>query len=299
MSRASVLLTAIASFAATVLLLWPASSFAQTAAKENGNGSVLKVGSKLFPESEIIAELVTQLAVVEGQPARHRPIGSTQIIWGALRQGEIDLYPDYTGTIAKEILQDETLADDEAIRAALAKQGIIMSPPLGFANPYAIGMSAARADELGIRTISDLQAHPDLKLAFSTEFLERSDGWPGLRTRYRLAQKQPLVMEHALAYPAVADGEIDATDVYVTDSNITKLDFRLLEDDKHFFPQYNAVLLYRADAAQRLPKLAAILARLEGKIGVDDIRQMNEQVQEYDLPAGQVAGEFLQDKFDV
>lgn len=281
------------------LLCMSSTVWAQVPTSKPGNGQVLKVGSKLFPESEIIAELVAQLAESEGISARHLPIGSTQIIWGALVEGEIDVYPDYNGTIAKEILQDDALKTDDDIRAALAQRGIRMSPPLGFTNPYAIGMAEEQAAKRGIQRISDLREHPDLKLAFSTEFLERSDGWPGLRKHYRLQHKQPIVMEHALAYPAVDGGELDVTDVYVTDSSISKFGFRLLEDDAQFFPPYTAVLLYRSDVLVRFPAFSKVVERLTDSISADEIRELNAQVQEHKRHAGAVAGEFLSNKFNV
>ncbi|MCA9245400.1 MAG: hypothetical protein KDA32_15705, partial [Phycisphaerales bacterium] len=122
----------------------------------------ITVGSKAFTESVILGELVVQLAEHAGAIAEHRAqIGGTPLCWQALLRGEIDIYPEYTGTITGEILADANLRHFDDIRVALAKQGIGISHPLGFNNTYALGMPNARAKQLGIRTISDLRAHPD------------------------------------------------------------------------------------------------------------------------------------------
>ncbi len=165
------------------------------------------VGSKLFTESVILGELAVLAGEEAGVNVDHsQGIGGTQIVWNGLLRGEIDAYPDYTGTISKEILKDDTISDVNTIREALAKQGIGMTAPLGFVNPYALGMKKARAEELGIRNISDLSEHPELEFGFSNEFMKRSDGWPSLKQRYGLPHSRGnnnvRGLEHALAYRA-------------------------------------------------------------------------------------------------
>jgi osmoprotectant transport system permease protein len=146
------------------------------------------VASKAFTESVILGELLTQLARSHGdaQVRHERELGGTRIVYNALLRGDIDVYPEYTGTIAQEILAGSGVSDTESIRATLAKQGILMSHPLGFNNTYAIGMRRELAESLGIRIISDLAKHPELTLGFSNEFLDRADGWPGMQQRYNL-----------------------------------------------------------------------------------------------------------------
>lgn len=252
----------------------------------------LVIGSKAFPESAIVAEIIAQLAASEGIDTQHRAsVGPTQVVYKALLAGEIDLYPEYTGTIAKEILQDDSLRTDDAIRAALAAKGVVMSPALGFTNPYAIGMREERAAELGITKISDLREHPELTFAFSTEFTKRSDGWPSLRRVYQLPQAKVNLMEHGLAYRAVRGGEVDATDVYLTDASIRRDRFRVLEDDLGHFPPYQGVLLYRADLVERLPQFAEVVNSLAGAISTEQIQQLNEAVQiDRQSPARAAAG---------
>lgn len=260
----------------------------------------LIVGSKTFPESNIVAEIVTQLARHEQLAVKHRAgVGPTTVLWKALLAGEVDVYPEYTGTIAKEILQDDRLRDDAAIRAALARQGVVMSQPLGFTNPYAIGMQEERAAELGITKISQLREHPDLSFAFSTEFLQRSDGWPSLQRVYELPQTKVKLMEHGLAYRAVAGKEVDATDVYLTDASVRRYRFRVLEDDLAHFPPYAGVLLYRQDLSQRVPAFPLLVERLEGAISTDDIQQLNEAVQVDRKSAANAAAGFLDRQWQI
>ena len=137
----------------------------------------------------------------DGIPAEHKQgWGGTPAVWQALRAGAVDAYPEYTGTIALQILHDPSLRDAAALRSALAPLGIGLTRPLGFANNYALGMRAERAAELGIRTISDLRGTRTCDCGFSSEFMGRSDGWPGLRRAYDLPQTDVAGMDHQLAY---------------------------------------------------------------------------------------------------
>jgi osmoprotectant transport system permease protein len=234
------------------------------------------VGSKAFTESVILAEVATQLARRTGAEVVHRPeLGGTRLLWNALRQGEIDVYPEYTGTINQEIFARQGLHGEEAIRRALAEHGILMSRPLGFNNTYALGIRETLAAQLGIRKISDLREHPELKFGFSNEFMERGDGWPSLRDRYQLPQKDVTGLEHALAYRGLENGSIALTDLYSTDPEIRYYDLRILEDDLGHFPRYHAVLLYRAELAERAPEATAALLQLEGRIPRAAIVEMN------------------------
>ena len=138
----------------------------------------LKVGSKKFTESVILGEMLAQLASDSGAMETHyRELGGTKLVYQALLDGDIDIYPDYTGTITEEILAGQDASTDEQVRAALGKDGILISKPLGFNNTYAIGMTKQRARELGVNQLSDLARLPDLKFGFSNEFMDREDGW--------------------------------------------------------------------------------------------------------------------------
>jgi osmoprotectant transport system permease protein len=173
-----------------------------------------------------------------------------------------------------------------------------MTEPLGFDNTYAIGLTAARARELGVTTLSDLRAHPDLRLGFSNEFMSRRDGWPALARRYGLAQTRVEGLDHDLAYRALASGAIDATDLYTTDAEIARYGLRVLADDRAFFKRYDAVLLYRLDVEARLgPGAVAALRRLEGRIDATQMAAMNARAKLDRAPAADVAADYLRRAF--
>lgn len=159
------------------------------------NHSVV-IGSKKFTESVILAEMGTQLARYAGAAARRDDLGSTPSLWLALTQGDIDAYPEYTGTIKRQILR----ADPPDLAAALATHGVRVGRPLGFRNNYGLGMRKDVAAAKGITKISDLRGHPELRLGFIHEFLDRPDGWPGVRRDYGLPQTKVQGMNHTLAY---------------------------------------------------------------------------------------------------
>ncbi|HTL79710.1 MAG TPA: glycine betaine ABC transporter substrate-binding protein, partial [Candidatus Babeliales bacterium] len=181
------------------------------------------IGSKKFTESYVLGEIAKRILTDAGISAEHRQgMGGTIILWEGLRGGQIDAYPEYTGTIATEILKSDLKAPE--IRAALEKFGVGMTAPLGFNNTYALVMRRSEAQRLGIRTLSDLQRYPELKLGLTHEFLERQDGWRPLRERYSLPQQNVIGIDHALGYNALANGSIDVKDAYSTDAKIEQND---------------------------------------------------------------------------
>ncbi len=252
------------------------------------------IGSKKFTESVILGEIAGQIAAGMGLRAEHRrEIGGTRILFNALVGGQIDVYPEYTGTIGEEILAREKLSGIDEIRAALAERSIRMTEPLGFNNTYAIGMRPQTAQRLGIRTVSDLRRHPDLRFGFTNEFMNRGDGWPALRQRYGLGQQDVRGLDHDLALRALQDGSIDATDLYSTDAEIAFYGFRVLEDDLAHFPRYDAVFLYRAELVQRAPDLVEALEALSGTIDEARMVHMNQRVKIDQHSEAAVAAAFL------
>jgi osmoprotectant transport system substrate-binding protein/osmoprotectant transport system permease protein len=253
------------------------------------------VGSKKFTESVVLGEVVTQVLRNNGTRAEHRAqLGGTQVLWHALLAGEIDLYPEYTGTIRADILRgNATDADDELLRQALAAQGVGMSGVLGFDDSYALGMNEAEAVRLGVTRISDLRRQPRLRFAFSEEFLNRRDGWPTVRERYGLAQSDVRSLDHDLAYRALAAGDVDVIDLYTTDAEIPYYHLRVLEDDLELFPQYQAVLLYRLDLPARSPATLASLSVLEGRISASAMQRLNARAKLDRVPERVVAADFL------
>ena len=252
------------------------------AAVLQANADSVKVGSKRFTESYILGEILARAAGGE-----HRPgLGNTAILYEALRSGAIDAYPEYTGTIAREILKTEENPNLDAINARLKPLGLTAAVPLGFSNSYALG------SRQHLNTISELARHPELRLGLSHEFLGRRDGWPGLKQAYGLPQT-PRGLDHGLAYEALAAGEIDVIDLYSTDAKIERYRIAVLEDDRHYFPSYEAVVLYRADAPKRFPEAFAAWNKLEGKIDNSTMVRLNARAEIDKVPFAQVGAEFL------
>jgi len=248
------------------------------------------VGSKRFTESYILGEIVTQTLQGQGVSVEHRQgLGNTGILEQALMSGAVDVYPEYSGTIVRELLKREgnpTLAE---LNTWLAPRGLKAGVPLGFNDTYAIAMLEATAQQLGISKVSDLLRGEaaSLRLGLSHEFLARADGWPALKAAYKLPFAQPSGLDHGLAYEAIASKKVDVIDIYSTDAKVANFKLRVLKDDLGFFPKYDAVLLMRA-AFDPAP-----LRRLEGRIDEAAMIAMNAQVELDGLSFAAVAKGFL------
>jgi osmoprotectant transport system permease protein len=239
----------------------------------------------------ILGEIAAVLAQGHGAPVIHRrALGGTQIVFGALAAGEIDLYAEYTGTLVQEILRG---VPDESLASALAARGIRMSPHLGFDDSYALGMKAEQAARLGIARISDLAAHPELRFAFSNEFMDRTDGWRGLRAAYQLPQRNVRGVDHEIAYRGLDAGDSDVVDLYSTDPEIVEHRLRVLDDDRHHFPTYAAVWLYRDDFARGAPDTIARLDAVAGRISAPAMIAMNLRAKRDRVAEETIAAEFV------
>ena len=260
----------------------------------------IAIGSKKFTESVILGEMIAHLARASGaNPVHRKELGGTRVLWSALLAGDIDVYPEYTGTILREILANEAIAGMDALRRALAVRGVAMTVPLGFNNTYAIGLARETAARLGIAKISDLRRHPDLRLGFGEEFMSRADGWPALKARYGLPHQDVRGLDHDLAYRGLAAGHIDATDTYTTDAEIAYYGLALLEDDLRHFPEYQAVILYRAALARRAPGAVAMIGRLAGRIDAAAMSAMNARAKLDRVAESEVAAAFVRDTLGI
>jgi osmoprotectant transport system permease protein len=258
--------------------------------------SVIRVGSKAFTESYILAEIAAQVIERAGEARveRRLGLGGTGVTYRALETGAIDLYPEYAGTLARVTLKDPALATVAAIRARLVPLGLTIGDPLGFANTYALAVRGDMAERLGLRTIGDLARHRELTAAFSSGFLERDDGWPGLQRHYGLALARVRVMEHALTYRAVAAGDVDVMDVFSTDGQLARHRLRLLDDDRRFFPDYSALILARRAVVERFPRTWQMLREaLEGRLDAEAMTRLNAMADLDGRPIGEVAAAFL------
>jgi osmoprotectant transport system permease protein len=247
---------------AALALLWASAAAA---------ADTLHIGSKRFAESYILGEIVKQVAEPHAKVEHLQGLGNTAIVLAALQAGRIDVYPEYVGTIDLEILKHQQPASMAQMRRELAAMGLGVAVPLGFNNSYAL---AVRGDAAAPRTLSELAGRNQLKFGLSHEFIGRVDGWQGLAQRYGLAQR-PEGLDHGIAYEALQRKQVDVIDVYSTEARIGQYGLRVLEDDRHYFPRYDAVLLYRLDAVQRFPAAWQAISGLEGRISENDMIAMN------------------------
>lgn len=259
----------------------------------SAESQTIKVGAKHFNEGYILSEMLSRLYESEGYTVdRKFNLGGTLVCYEALINNEIDVYPEYTGTISEAILKINDKISFDELKNRLKNNNLEISNEYGFNNTYAFAVKSELAKSLNLKTISDLKAHPELKFGLSYEFLNREDGWKNLSKVYGLAQK-PVGLEHGLAYSAIENKQIDLTDVYSTDGEIPKYSLTILEDDKNFFPKYFAVSFYKSIAD---PKIKEIASKLNGQITEAEMQDMNEEVLYENKTFGEVAGNFLKKK---
>ncbi|HTI46891.1 MAG TPA: glycine betaine ABC transporter substrate-binding protein [Casimicrobiaceae bacterium] len=255
----------------------------------------LHVGSKRFTESYILGEIVRQTAQAAGETTavHDQGLGNTAIVLNALTSGSIDVYAEYTGTIAKEILKLDSVPSLAELNTRLAPMKLAVGVPLGFNDTYALAMRGDDARAKGITKLSDLKAHPELRLGLTQEFIGRADGWPGLKRAYDLPFDTPRGLDHGIAYEALAGGQVDVIDIYSTDAKIGKYGLTVLADDRGYFPRYDAVLLYRADLPTRFPRTWAALQRLAGRIDEAAMIRMNAAAELEGKDFATIAADFL------
>ena len=275
-----------------VLIYLSPSAFTQT-------NKTIKIGSKKFTENVILGEIATLLIRAQNVNTIHiRELGGTRILWNALLKGEIDIYPDYTGTIIEEILADEKVTGKN-LKDKLSQHGIGIVYPLGFNNTYAIGMKRDEAEKSGIENISDLRNHPNLKFGFTNEFMDRKDGWRGLQKFYNLPQTNVRGLDHDLAYRGIASGSIDAIDLYSTDAEISYYKIKVLKDDLHYFTDYQAVLLYRKDLERTSPNVVDTINKLKNSIPESLMIKMNSDVKINKVSEEVVAAQYIKNSFSI
>lgn len=252
------------------------------------------IGSKMHGESYLLAEIMAQVLENSGYEIdRKFGFGGTLICYNALAEGEIDLYPEYTGTISEAIFtNDENVGENPNLKdyqAILDARNMKIFSPFGFNNSYAMAIKKTLADERGLTTISDLKDHSDLKVSFSHEFINRDDGWPSMKDVYNL-EFAPTGIQHGLAYKAIDEGEIDLTDAFTTDGDIERYGLIILQDNLDFFPKYFGASLTRND----FPLDAIeILNQLEGRLDDDKMRLLNSEVVINQKTFSEVANAFL------
>ncbi|HEX4459912.1 MAG TPA: glycine betaine ABC transporter substrate-binding protein [Polyangia bacterium] len=250
------------------------------------------IGSKKFTESVLLGELLRLELGRAGVAAEHRrELGGSRVLFEALLRGDIDVYPEYSGTLRTELVPGAR-SDDE-VAARLAERGLLVGGLVGFSDTYALAMSRARATALGVTKISDLAAHPELRYGFSDEFMRRKDGWPTLQARYGLGGRNARGMDHDLAYRGLAAGALDVVDLYSTDAEAHDDQLLVLVDDRHQFPDYRALWLSRADLLQRVPAARDALTALTGRVDEAAMATMNARAKRDHVPETQIAAQYL------
>jgi glycine betaine/choline ABC-type transport system substrate-binding protein len=276
-------------------------AFASLAGCRGSRQSTVIVGSKNFSEQIILAELLAQQIEAHSmlRVDRRLNLGGTLICQQALLAGQMDLYAEYTGTALAAILGQPTSHDAEAVYRAVHdgyrdRFGFDVGPPLGFNNTFAIVVRGEDAKNFKLHTISDLAPYaPRWRAGFGYEFMERSDGYLGLAGAYGLKfAAAPSIMDLGLLYRALNEHKVDVVAGNSTDGLITALGMAILEDDRHYFPPYQAVTVVRAATFQAHPELRDALNALGGKISDSEMRQMNYAVDGDQRDPATVAREF-------
>jgi osmoprotectant transport system permease protein len=288
---------AIAVGAAAVVAIVAGAAWSRAASDST---PAIRVGSKNFTEQIILGELLAQEIERSGLRVERRlNLGGTFICDRALRSGDIDVYVEYTGTadtaVFKNSVETDPIRVRERVREAYAGAGITMLPPLGFENTFAILVRGDDARRLGLRTIEDAAPHTrSWQAGFGYEFLQRADGYPGLAERYGLRfAAAPRAMDLSLIYRALTQRQVDLVAGDATSGLIAAYDLFMLEDNRRYFPPYDAVPVARSAALLRHPELRAALERLAGRINVADMRFMNQAVDAGRQDPAAVAREFL------
>ena len=270
---------------------------AVSAAEKAGNaaGDTLRIGSKRFTESYVLAQILAQSARSDVRVEVLQGLGNTAIVYEALRAGSIDLYPEYAGTINLEILKNANPVSLETMQRQLVPLGLGLGIPFGFNDGYALAIRAADAERFGIGTLSELALHRELRFGLSNEFVGRADGWRGLAGRYGFTAT-PIGLDHGLAYDALANRQIDVIDIYTTDAKIGQLGLRVLTDDLGYFPRYDALVLYRLDVPARFPQAWPKLLQLSASIDEAAMIRMNARAELDGVAFEVIASDYLAGK---
>ncbi|EOC99486.1 glycine betaine ABC transporter substrate-binding protein [Caldisalinibacter kiritimatiensis] len=265
------------------------------------NSERIVIGGKNFTEQELLVYLLE--GVIEGKTdveVETKPyLGGTNVVDKALERGDLDVYVEYTGTALLSILGMEAMNDPDAVYEKVKKvyeedRNLIWLEPLGFNNTYTLAMKKDKVEELGIQTFSDLKKHaPNLVLAGTQEFLERVDGYKGLKKAYDMNFKDVKGMDPGLTYRAVKDDKVDVNTAFATDGRIAAFKLVTLKDNKNYFPPYYAAPIIRKDTLEKYPQLEDAINSLAGKLNDEVMRQLNAQVDIEKKDAKKVALEWL------
>ncbi|MBI4869525.1 MAG: ABC transporter permease subunit [Candidatus Wallbacteria bacterium] len=262
------------------------------------------IGAKNFTEQIILGEMLAILAE-EGaglEVVKKFPLGGSHICFEAIKKGEIDVYPEYTGTALAAILKLPIVPDRAAVYKSVkeafeGQYGLTVLKPLDFNNTYTLTLTAARAKALSVKSITDLVPHArEMLLGCTHEFVERPDGLPGLQKTYGIEFREVKALDPGLTYKALAEGKIDVCDGYMTDGRIKAYNLQVLDDDRRFFPPYQALPVVRTEIVRKHPKFREAVERLGGLVTDEEMREMNYAVDDGGKTAEEVARAYLASK---
>lgn len=271
------------------------------------SGCILKsedsviLGSRNNTESIILSQIMGTLIEdkTDLKVTYKENLGGSNVVWNAMINDNLDIIPDYTGTIVLTYYHESPGTAEETLaktKELVAEDGIVAFNTFGFNNTYTLALDEAKAEELNLVTFSDFAEVSDqFILGAVFEFIDRPDGLPGFEKEYNIKFKDVKGMDHGMMYRAINGEEVDVINSYTTDGQLQMYDLRVLEDDRSFFPPYHALPLVREETLEKYPELEGVLKQLEGKIDEATMQGMNAKVDNEAMMVEKVAKEFLQE----
>jgi glycine betaine/choline ABC-type transport system substrate-binding protein len=272
---------------------------------QNNEDKKVVIGSKPMAEQYILAEMLGLLIENHTDIAVEMKLGiagGTSNLHPALENGDIDMYPEYSGTGWLFVLKEDLIREPDELfqktkEAYKENYDLIWTKPYGFNNTFALAMKEKKAEELGIETFTDLSKHSsDLRFGSEYDFYDRDDGYPALVDTYGFNFKEENELDIALKYQAIDSEEVDVINSFSTDGLLKEYNMKVLTDDKNFFPSYQAATVVRGETLQKYPELEEVFDKLSGKITDDEMIEMNYQVEKKNRDPKKVAEEFLKEK---
>ncbi|MDD2235224.1 MAG: glycine betaine ABC transporter substrate-binding protein [Desulfitobacteriaceae bacterium] len=263
------------------------------------SGETITVGSKNFTENIILAHMMGDLleAHTDLKVDRKVNLGGSDVAWTALKNNDIQMHPDYTGTIVANYYHEETGTSAETLaktKELTAGDNIKALEAFGFNNTYTLAVKQETAEKYNLNTYSDLvKVAKDLIFGCEFEFIDRPDGYPGLQAAYNMNFKEVKGMDHGIMFRALNENEIDVIDAYTTDGQIKVFNLKILEDDREFFPPYDCLPMVRQDTLDKYPEIEGILNKLAGKINEETMQELNTMVDDQGMKEDIVAHDFL------
>lgn len=262
-------------------------------------GGTITIGSKDFTENIALAHIMADMieSYTDLKVNRKVNLGGSNVALKALQNNDIQMFPDYTGTIVANYYQEETGSSEETLektRQLTEQDGFKVLKPFGMNNTYTLAVTRETAEKYNLKTFSDLaQVSENLVLGCEFEFQDRPDGYPGLQQVYNMNFKDVKGMSHGIKYRSISEGEVDVVDAYSTDGQLKVFDLVILEDDKEFFPPYDGLPLVRQDILAEYPEIENVLNQLAGLIDDETMQELNAKVDFEGAKAEKVAHDFL------